>query len=207
LKQDRDTYRALVTAMAESLAARGYEETRVAEVAAVAGCSRATFNRHFPDKEACALAAVETILSDAMSRVSAGYSADTSEWVSALNALAELLDLFSARPEFAKLAFIGSRQALPTGAGSRYREGFSILAAMLDRLRQEGGPGDGAPATAARAAAGGGEALVRRELVAGRGKQLPVFLPDLVYSATVPFLGQKEALLLARQARALVRTR
>lgn len=193
---------ALIAAMARCCAEHGYEETTVEQLVAAAGCSESGFYRHFADKEECALAAVETILSEGIARVAAGYSADTSEWESALNALAQLLELFSALPAFARLAFIDSRQAMPPAASDRYKEGFAILAAMLDRLRE----GEGVPAVAARAAAGGGEALVRRELVVGGGTELPAILPDLVYIATVPFLGQKEALRLSRRAGGLVGT-
>jgi hypothetical protein len=89
---------------------------------------------------------------------------------------------------------------MPANAHQRYKSGFAILTAMLDRLRGEGEPGNNPPAKAARAAIGGGEALVRREIFQGRARRLPEVLPDLVYVATVPFLGQTEALRLSRQA-------
>jgi AcrR family transcriptional regulator len=194
---------ALIDAMARKLAERGYPETRVEEVAAEAGLEQADFERFFADKEECALAAVELILVAGMEAVAKSYSADTSEWESALTALRDLLQIFSERPAYAGLAFIGSRQGMTAGAEERYRSGFAILTAMLDRLREDRGHEVQAPPTAARAAIGGGEALVRRELVRGQAAQLPRILPDLIYSATVPFLGQREALRLARRARRL----
>ncbi len=60
------------------------------------------------------------------------------------------------------------------------------------------------PRHAASAALGGAEAVVRAEIVAGRGSELPALLPGLVYGATVPFLGQEEAMRLARQGRELL---
>jgi hypothetical protein len=60
------------------------------------------------------------------------------------------------------------------------------------------------PAGAALGVLGGAQALVRRELAAGRAERLPLILPDCVYSATVPFLGQEVAMQLVRQARELV---
>jgi hypothetical protein len=44
---------------------------------------------------------------------------------------------------------------------------------------------------------------VRREIAAGRAERLPSMLPDLVYAGTVPFLGQEEALRLARRGQDL----
>lgn len=200
-----DRRRALVAAMARSCAERGYEETAVEDLLAATGLSRGDFELHFADKEQCAMAAVDAILSDGMSAVSIAYSADTSERDSALMALRLLLRLFAERPAFAGLAFIDSRQAMPSGGRERYEAGFAILTAMLDRLRADSDGGERLPPLTARAAIGGGEALVRRRLATGRGSELPATLPDLVYSATVPFLGQEEALRLVRDSRVLLR--
>lgn len=194
---------ALIETMAGCLAVHGYEATSVELVAGAAGCSAEDFDRYFKSKEECALAAVETILAAGMSTVSEAYSPDTSEWESALGALRALLGLFTARPAFARLAFIDSRQAMPASALQRYESGFAILTAMLDRLREAGDELQ-SPPSAARAAIGGGEALVRRELAAHRPDRLPRILPDVVYGATVAFLGQEQALRLAREARAVL---
>jgi hypothetical protein len=53
------------------------------------------------------------------------------------------------------------------------------------------------PRLAPSAALGAAEAVLRRELLAGRPERLPALLPDFVYAATVPFLGRAEALRLA----------
>ena len=49
----------LICAMADSVAAKGYAETSVADVIALAGISRRTFYDHFKDKEDCFLAAYD----------------------------------------------------------------------------------------------------------------------------------------------------
>lgn len=189
----------LARALAELCARDGYDEIDGDRITAGAGLSEGAFERNFVSKEECALAAVEMILADGMAEVGAAYSADRSEWESVLRALRSLLSLFASRPAAARVAFIGSRQELPPTALQGYKAGFSILTAMLDRLREQG-LASGQPPSSARAAIGGGEALVRRTLAAGEAERLPEMLPDLVYAATVPFLGQEEALRLARQA-------
>ena len=65
---------------------------------------------------------------------------------------------------------------------------------MLDQLRGYSGAETPAPSFAARGAVGGAEAIIRRELVAGRADRLPDLLPDIVYGALVPFMDQEEAL-------------
>src|SRR5215475_4448379 len=51
--------RRILRALVEAVADRGYAETRVADVIAVAGVSRKTFYELFADKEDCFLAAFE----------------------------------------------------------------------------------------------------------------------------------------------------
>jgi len=190
---------ALVEAMAECCAKHGYTLTDEAEIAAEAGLPTAALRRHFADKEECGLAAVESVLAAGVAAVGEAYAADRSEWESVFFALRTLLDIFVSRPPFARLAFIDSRQSMPESSRARYESGFAIVTAMLDRLRGEGASGP-TPACAARAAIGGGEALIRRRLAEDRAAELPATLPALVYTATVPFLGQSEALRLMRQA-------
>jgi AcrR family transcriptional regulator len=195
----------IIEAMARSCAKRGYRETSIDDVIADADVTRSDFERLFGSKEACGIAAVETILGEGMSTVSGNYSMDISEWESALRALRALLELFAARPALANLAFIHSRQMMPEAAFSSYKSGFAILTAMLDRLRADRVGDEEPPSSAARAAIGGGEAVVRREIAGGRGEQLLRTLPGLVYGGTVAFLGQEEALRLAQRGRELLR--
>jgi AcrR family transcriptional regulator len=49
----------LICAAADSVAAKGYASTRVADIIALAGLSRKTFYEHFDDKEACYLASYD----------------------------------------------------------------------------------------------------------------------------------------------------
>src|SRR5262249_51175604 len=94
------------------------------------------------------------------------------------------------------------RQMAPPRMSEGLRTGARMLGAMLERLREEGGgelpPGGG------MAALGGAEAVVRRELVAGRAGELPRLLPGVVYAAAGPSLGQEEALRMTRQAHELL---
>jgi AcrR family transcriptional regulator len=195
----------LIEAMARSCTKRGYAETTIEDVVEDARLQRGDFDRHFASKEACAVEAVETILGKTMVVISAAYSADMSETDSTLRGLRAILELFAARPALANLAMIHSRQMMPLRALAIYESGFSVLTAMLSRLRDSLGEEGEMPIVATRAAIGGAEALVRRELVAGQAARLPQLLPDLVYSAVVALMGQDEAFALAQRARELQR--
>jgi hypothetical protein len=82
--------------------------------------------------------------------------------------------------------------------------GSGVITAMLERL-WEHSESEVQPTRAARAALGGAEAVVRREIAAGRTEQLPGLLPVFAYGTAVPFLGQERALGLAGRAREMLK--
>lgn len=193
--------RTLVEAMARACFERGYTDTTIEDLLRETGLGREEFERHFADKEDCAVAAVEVVLGEGLAIVSRSFAGDTAESESALRSLFGLLEFFAEEPAFASLALVDSRQRLPRSAHARYAAGFAILIAMLDRLRTDNPAGVEPPPCAAKAGIGGAEALIRRELAHGRAASLPGLVPDLIYSALVPFVGQTEALRIRRQAR------
>jgi AcrR family transcriptional regulator len=189
--------------MARLCAERGYPETSVEDVLELAAIDRATFDRHFGGRGGCLLAAVNAIMSETVSVVGASYSGDRSEWDSGLIGIRAILQLMSANPSFAYVGYITSRQMAEADVRSVRDTGCGFLCTMLDRLRSYS-PDNEAPTLAATAAFGGAEALMRREVAQGRTERLERLLPDLIYGATVPFLGQEEASRLAGRARLLV---
>jgi AcrR family transcriptional regulator len=192
----------VLQAMAELCAERGYRETTVEAVVERAGVTQETFDSMFKDgRDECLLAAVNAIMGETVSVVSGAYSADQSEWDSGIAGIRAILELMAANPSYANTGYIVVRQGGPRPAREAYEAGITLIVAMIDRLR-EYGDRETQPPSAARAALGGAEALIRQEIVAGRAAELPLLLPDLVYAATVPFLGQEEALRLAHRSRA-----
>jgi AcrR family transcriptional regulator len=188
--------------MAELCAERGFRETTVEAVTERAGVGRESFDSMFKDgMDECLLAAENAILGEVVSVVAGSYSADSSEWDSGIAGIRAILELMAANPSYANTGYIVVRHAGSKRASDAYEAGITLIVAMIDRLRDYG-EWEPQPASAARAALGGAEALIRQEIVAGRAAELPRLLPDFVYAATVPFLGQEEALRLARRSRA-----
>jgi AcrR family transcriptional regulator len=193
----------LIVAAAELCAERGYEEITVRGIAERAGLGVADVHRHFPEGvESCLVAAENAILLEVVTAVSRTYSADRSEWESVIYGIKAILELMAANPEFAYLGYVFSRQMAPDQVKEINETGHRMLEAMLERGWEYSGSVH-QPACAALGVLGGAQAIVRREIVTGRAAGLPRVLPDCVYIATVPFLGQREALRLTRQARAL----
>jgi AcrR family transcriptional regulator len=198
---DRDR---LISAAAALCTERGFAEIDEEAIAERAGLTVAVFERHFEGKEECLAAAENAILLEVVAAVSRSYSADRSEWENVIHGVKEILELMAANPEFAYLGYVFSRQMAPGSVREINETGHRMLEAMLQR-GWDYSDSPHQPACAALGVLGGAQAIIRRELVAGRGWRLPQLLPDFVYIATVPFLGQEEALRLARQARALGR--
>jgi AcrR family transcriptional regulator len=194
----------LIEAMALTCAEHGYAAASVEEVIARAGLERRSFEENFADKAECGIAAVNQILADITAAASIAYSPEYSEWEKILRGVRALLELMAARPSFAGLAYIEARQGMGPEAYELYASGIRILAAMLDRLQANALSGVARPPSAIRGAIGGAEALIRRELLAGRPERLPELLPDIIYGMLAPYLDQQEALRYAGLARELL---
>jgi AcrR family transcriptional regulator len=191
---DRDR---VLLATAELCALVGYEEMRVEAIAERAQVSPERFDELFGGKEEATMAAVDAILTAVMEVVGSRYSADRSEVESFVLGIEGILELMAESPAFAYVSYIGARQLTPRRLKGEFDIGVQLLTALLERLWAYSTEG-AQPPNAARAALGGAEAVVRREIAYGRTKGLPRLLPDFIYCAAVPFLGQKEALRLAR---------
>jgi AcrR family transcriptional regulator len=190
----------LLAAAAALCAERGYQEIDEATIADRAEVSIETFGELFPEgKEECLAAAENAILLEVVSAVSRTYSPDRSEWENVIFGVREILGLMAANPDFAYLGYVFSRQMAPGKVREINETGHRMLEAMLQRGWDYSQSRD-QPSCAALGVLGGAQAIVRRELAAERAQRLPLLLPDCVYIATVPFLGQKEALRLAREA-------
>lgn len=194
----------LLAAAAALCAERGYEEIGEEEIAERADVPIEVFGELFPGgKEECLAAAENANLVEVVAAVSRTYSPDRSEWENVIFGVREILGLMAANPDFAYLGYVFSRQMAPGEVREINETGHRMLEAMLQR-GWDYSRSPHQPACAALGVLGGAQALVRRELAEGRATRLPLLLPDCVYIATVPFLGQKEALRLARDAQSLV---
>lgn len=187
--------------MAEAVAATGYPRTTVEEICSRAGVSTATFYELFRDKDDCLGAAAETLLGEVVTIVTAQYSPDKAIRYVIRDAIAAVLALMAQRPAAAHLIFVDGRFLTPA-ARQAYTSGVTLLLSLLDQVRVEADPNLESPRSAARAAVGAIEMLIRSEILAGRAEQLPAILPQAIYAALVSFLGRAEAQSMADEAAA-----
>jgi len=194
---DRDR---ILLAVAELCSEQGYEKLRVEEIAERAGVTPPRFEELFGDKEEAVRGAIEAILMAVVAISGRAYSPDLSEPESYLLGIEGILELMAAKPPFAHVSYVAARQMTPRRLKEPLDTGRQLLAAMLERMWEYSSEAD-RPSLAARAALGGAEAVVRREIARGHTADLPRLAPDFIYAAAVPFLGQEEALRLARASR------
>jgi AcrR family transcriptional regulator len=188
----------IVQAMIECCAERGYLETSVEDVLARADVRAESFAALFADKEECALAALRKISSEVMTSSGAGATAERSRSRNLLGIKA-LVELIASQPGYAYLGCVEARQGGTAQMHEIYESSARVLSAMIERAPEAELAASASPG-AVRAALGGAEAVVRREIAAGRVAQLSRLGPDLLYGVLAPLLGQQEAL---RQRRAL----
>jgi AcrR family transcriptional regulator len=189
----------ILTAMAQTCAAKGYGATTITDIVQSAGVSRATFYELFKDKEDCLQASMELSLAEAMGRIVEVYSPDKPWATMVRDAAATFLELLATRPNFARMALIEA-----PAAGGRsfemYASGKRVLQALLDRGRGDPIEEQAIPSSAGRGALAAAESLIVGQILAGNTERLTELLPDIVYIVTIPYLGQDEALRQSREA-------
>jgi AcrR family transcriptional regulator len=193
---DRSRKQRILDAMAAAAAEKSFGATTIADIVAGAGISRATFYKHFPDKQACLLAALDSFIAELQAAAEDAHSPADSHSEAMREAIAAILDLLAAKPDWAKLALIEAT-ALDRAAIDRYRR--LLIGALMAYWTPDELPPDAN--ARARAAFGQAQVLIFDQIAGGRVEQLPELLPDLVYIALLPFRGLDEALSQAQRAR------
>jgi AcrR family transcriptional regulator len=191
----------ILLALAQVAAEHGYEGTTIDGVAAAAGVSRAEFEAHFPDREACFLAAYEAMSDVLVACVSAAFKrSEGLPWAEqATAALHDLVALLAANAELARMPIV-EVTAIPGDARDSYREALDRFVPFLEQGRSASGQGSELPEQTARFAIGGASSLIFDEFRAGRGAELEAILPDLVFAVTMPYLGVEAAEVEMRKA-------
>lgn len=186
----RDERERLFVALAEAIAAHGYEDTTPALVAERAGLPY-PFEHYFESVEACLLGAFEAIAEQAFAATEDAYSQTSGGWAEAVHAaLAQLLDFLAGSPELTRICIV---EALYAGSPALERRD-RVLARFADFLE----PGyaespDPPPEVVSEAISGGLYELVRAHALERRVEALPRSLPEATVIALSPFVGSEEA--------------
>lgn len=109
----------LLEAIAAAVADLGYASTSVADVLGRAGISRKTFYEHFPNKEACFLAAYDMGVDRVLAAIDAEIAAAAHPYEAAMRGMGAYLTWLSANPAWARTFLIEVLAAGPDALDRR----------------------------------------------------------------------------------------
>ncbi len=187
----------ILEAMAASCAEKTFAAATIADIVSHASISRGTFYKHFNNKQECFYATADHFLGELKGVATMAYAGSGTSRVDALrDVLGGVLELMAARPEYTKLLVVEAPLVDP-GIVRRYRS--STVVGLQDWLK----PTEDAttPMASPEIAFGRAKVLVADCIAAGETEKLPSLLPELLYIALLPYVGQKAALAQAKDCR------
>ncbi len=173
---ERNQRERLFAAMVATVAEKGYEATTVADLVELSGVSRSAFYRHFEDKQACFLAAIEALVEPALATVTGG--SESPDKAAAKAAFETLLKLIVSQSAAAKMCFVEVYAAGPEGVAlvDRTLDAFEVLVKqMLDSISGH----EGMPSEIVRALIGGIQKVIHKRLYRGEEQELVELAPQL----------------------------
>ena len=178
----------ILGAMASSCAKKTFARTTIADLVAEASISRATFYKHFSNKEECFHSAAEEFVAELRgAAVEARGRADGSSRGAVRCVIAAVLEKLARKPDQAKLLLVEAPN-VDAEIVRRYRA--LVLSALEAEMAGEPGDGQADP----EIAFGRAKLLIAEYIAAGKTKSLPSLTPELVYVALLPHVGQRAAL-------------
>jgi AcrR family transcriptional regulator len=169
----------------------GYEQVAVRNVIERAQTSRATFYKHFRDREDC-FAQAYADAGEWLCRRLTGAAARQPSWRAGLRAaLAELLEFCANQPAIAKALLVEVHAGGETALAKR-RELLELLSRALDSGRGERG-GQAPPRIAPDFVVGAIDTLLAAKLMDGEAAKAPEMLPGLLHFVVMQYLGESAA--------------
>ncbi|HSR95055.1 MAG TPA: TetR/AcrR family transcriptional regulator [Solirubrobacterales bacterium] len=187
-----DERRRILAAMVELVAEQGYKATTVKQLLERAGVSRAAFRRSFAGKQACFLEAYEEMSERFASRVFAAFESEE-EWRDGLRVAAYAAARWvGEHPREARYATIETMAAGELAVERReatLRRFVDLLDAGREQLDEPGS----VSAAMAEGIVGGILGMLTKNLRRGVRARPEDFVPELMFLAVRPYLGQRAA--------------
>lgn len=171
---------------------RGYEQISVQDVIERAKASRATFYKHFDDKEDCFAQAYREAANWLYQRLT-GVARRQPGWREGLRAgLAELLEFCANQPALAR-ALLVEPHAAGGAAMVEHNLLMERLSRAIDGARREIPSRQAPPPVTATFMVGAIETLVRTKLMSDEPETAPEMLPGLLHFVVMQFFGEDAA--------------
>jgi AcrR family transcriptional regulator len=174
---ERNQRERLFAAMVATVDAKGYNATTVADLVELSGVSRSAFYRHFEDKQACFLAAVEAVVEPTLKQLWADETAPQGI-ERARQAFDRVMEAIVEQPAAAKMCVVEIYAAGEEGAAlvDRVLESSTDLAAaLLEQVPER----KGMPRELVRSIVGGIQKVVHKRLYRGQEEELLELVPQL----------------------------
>jgi AcrR family transcriptional regulator len=170
----------------------GYEQVAVRHVIERAKTSRATFYKHFEDREDCFVQAHRDACEWLYRRL-LGAARRQPAWREGLRAgLAELLELCANQPAIARALLVESHAAGERAMAQR-RDLMERLSRALDSARREIPSRQAPPPVTSSFIVGAIDSLVSAKLMDGDAERAPEMLPGLLYFVVMQYYGESAA--------------
>jgi len=182
----------ILAAVADVTSAGSYAELTVEGIIVTAGVSRRTFYEHFKNKDEAFLAAYDEIFARLAERVFGAVDAASGFAQRACAGLSAFLDFLASEPTFARMCMVEVLAAGPE-AIQRRNAAMKAFADLIDGNAKEMLGDTVSPALTAETIVGGIYEVVYSRVLRGEIRELPALLPDLTYSALLPYLGPEAA--------------
>jgi AcrR family transcriptional regulator len=170
----------------------GYEQVAVRHVIQRAKTSRATFYKHFEDREDC-FAQAHRDAGDWLHQRLIGAAKRQSSWREGLRAaMAELLEFCANQPPIAKALFVEVHAAGGRALDQR-RELMERLSRALDGARREIPSRQAPPPVTSTFIVGAIDTLVSAKLMDDDAERAPEMLPGLLHFVVMQYFGEDAA--------------
>ncbi len=189
---ERNQRERILAGVAIEASESGYAAMTVESIISRAGVSRRTFYEHFKNKHEAYLAAYDEAAARLVRRVVTAVDAADGFVRRTEAGLHALLSFLATDPAVARMCIVEVMAAGPD-AIDRRAESVRAFAALVDRHARDLLEGQ-VPLLTAETIVGGIYEVVYTRVLRGETANLPELLPDLVYSALLPYLGQPAAL-------------
>jgi len=208
-----DPRRAILDALVQTVALRGYDRTTIDRVLLLAKVPAPVFDEHFEDKQDCLLAALDELILR-IERAIAERIDGSACWSERVQVgLRTLLAALAGDPDGARVAFV---ECLSAGepAIARVRSALASCVPLFEEGRRRSGDDRGGdagtddvdiahlPPQISEAIVGGIVSILHRRVLEDHTSELPALLSDLSYFALLPYLGHERALAAAESVSA-----
>jgi AcrR family transcriptional regulator len=181
----------LMNAMVTAVDANGYMATSVADVLALARVSRTTFYEMFRDKEDCFLACYDRGTTK-LFEVTAASMAQGGPWKARVRrSVGALLRTFAEYPQLARMCMVEALAAGQT-AQARYQQAVTGFVSIIETDMLSNDQVPKVSRTVIQGIVGGISSIIYQYIVAGRTRELPEMLDDVLAFYFAVFEGYRQ---------------